>query len=212
MSAPRLVVALTGGIGSGKTTVADRLAQLGAGVIDTDQIARELTASGSLLLPRIAATFGPEIVRPDGSLDRDRLRHIVFSDPEARVRLESILHPRIKALMLERLADLRTPYAILVIPLLFETGQETLADRILVVDVPESLQIERVMRRSQLCEAEVRRIIASQIPRDERKARAHDIIDNASDLATLEAQIQRLHANYMEGLQYFRLKTPLSNT
>ncbi|MBK1716447.1 dephospho-CoA kinase [Thiocystis violacea] len=196
MNPPRLVVALTGGIGSGKTTVADRLGELGAGVIDTDQLSRELTAIGGAALGPIAATFGARVMLPDGSLDRARLRQIVFADPEARARLEAILHPGIKALMMERLAALQTPYAVLVVPLLFETGQETLADRVLVVDIPESLQIERVTRRSQIPEDEVRRIIASQIPRRERNARADDLIDNRGDLANLEHQIQRLHADY----------------
>ena len=198
MSTRRLVVALTGGIGSGKTTVADRLAELGAGVVDTDQLSRELTAPGSPALERIAAVFGSAMLLPDGSLDRARLRHTVFTDPAARARLEAILHPRIQELMLERLAALQTPYALLVIPLLFETGQEGFADRVLVVDAPESLQIERVMRRSRLPEDEIRRIIASQIPRDERNARADDIIDNSGDPATLESQIQAIHTRYIE--------------
>ncbi len=190
-------VALTGGIGSGKTTVADRLQALGAGVVDTDQLSRELTAIGGPALPQIAAAFGSELLRADGSLDRALLRQRVFSDPVARALLESILHPPIKALMMERLAGLATPYAVIVIPLLFETGQQVLADRVLVVDVPEALQVERVARRSQLSEEEVRRIVASQIPRQERNARADDLIDNSGDLRALDPRIQRLHAGYL---------------
>lgn len=196
MSGVGLVVALTGGIGSGKTTVADRLAELGAGVIDTDEISRALTARDGAALEPIAAAFGPEIRLADGTLDRTRLRRIVFADPSARARLESILHPLIEATMLERLAGLRTDYAVLVIPLLFETGQERHADRVLVVDVPESVQIARVMQRSGLPEAEVRRIIASQIPRQERNARADDIIDNSGERAALEPRLHELHMTY----------------
>lgn len=191
------VVALTGGIGSGKTTVADQLAELGAGVIDTDQLSRELTATGSPSLDRIAVEFGPGILQPDGSLDRAALRQQVFQDASARTRLEAILHPRIKRRMLERMAELDTPYAVLVVPLLFETGQETLADRILVVDVPESVQVERVSRRSGLSEGEIRRIIASQMSRQERVARADDLIDNAGGAAELDPQIRRLHDCYL---------------
>lgn len=193
-----LVVGLTGGIGSGKSTVADALAARGAGVIDTDVLARELTAPGSPAVEEIAAAFGAEVIRPDGGLDRDALRTLVFREPEARRRLEAILHPRIKRRMLERLAGLDTPYAVLVVPLLFETDQQHLADRVLVVDVPEALQLERVRRRSGLTETETARIIASQIGRAERLARADDIIDNSGDRRALLAQIERLHRQYLQ--------------
>jgi dephospho-CoA kinase len=192
-----LVVALTGGIGSGKTTVSDRLAELGAGVIDTDEISRALTARDGVALEPIIAAFGPDIRCADGTLDRARLRQIVFADPAARTRLESILHPLIEAAMLERLAALETDYAVLVIPLLFETGQECHADRVLVVDVPESVQIARVMQRSGLPETEVRRIIASQIPRQERNARADDLVDNSGERAGLEPRLRALHTAYI---------------
>lgn len=191
-------VALTGGIGSGKSTVADQLAALGAGVIDTDVLARELTAVGQPLLQRIAASFGAEMLRADGALDRAALRQRVFQSPPERKRLEALLHPAIEALMLERLATLTTPYAVLVIPLLFETGQQQWAQRVLVVDVPEEVQIERVRRRSGLATDEIKRIIASQIARTERLARADDIIDNNGDLTTLPAQVQRLHRQYLQ--------------
>jgi len=198
VSAVGLVVALTGGIGSGKTTVADRLAELGAGVIDTDEISRALTAYDGAALEPITAAFGPDIRLADGTLDRARLRRIVFSDPTARARLESILHPLIEAAMLERLAALETDYAVLVIPLLFETGQDRHADRVLVVDVPEAVQIARVMQRSGLPEAEVRRIIDSQIPRRERNTRADDLIDNSGTRVDLEPRLQELHAIYTQ--------------
>jgi dephospho-CoA kinase len=193
-----LVIGLTGGIGSGKSTVADALAARGAGVIDTDRIARELTEPGDPSLARIAATFGAEVIHEDGRLDRDALRRLVFDDPDARRRLEGILHPRIKDRMLERLAVLDAPYAVLVIPLLFETNQQNLVDRTLVVDVPEPIQIERVRRRSGLADADILRIIASQIERTERLARADDIIDNGNDLPALLAQVEQIHRLYLK--------------
>jgi dephospho-CoA kinase len=193
-----LVIGLTGGIGSGKSTVADALAARGAGVIDTDRIARELTEPGAPSLARIAATFGPEVIHEDGRLDRDALRRLVFDDPDARRRLEGILHPRIKERMLERLAVLDAPYAVLVIPLLFETNQQNLVDRTLVVDVPEPIQIERVRQRSGLADADILGIIASQIERTERLARADDIIDNSNDLPALLAQVERIHRLYLK--------------
>ncbi|WP_295408329.1 dephospho-CoA kinase [uncultured Thiocystis sp.] len=191
-------VALTGGIGSGKSTVAEQLGALGAGVIDTDLLSRELTAAGHPVLERIAAVFGGSILQSDGSLDRAALRERIFRSPAERAQLESILHPAIKNLMLERLATLDAPYAVLVIPLLFETGQQTLVDRILVVDVPEHVQIERVKRRSGLPEDEILRIVASQSPRQERNARADDILDNSGDTAALSSQVRHLHRRYFQ--------------
>lgn len=192
-----LVIGLTGGIGSGKSTVADALAARGAGVIDTDLIARELTEPGETALAEIAAAFGPEVMDAHGRLDRGALRAHVFADSAARRRLEAILHPRIEARMLERLAALRTPYAVLVVPLLLETGQQALTNRVLVVDVPESVQIERVRRRSALTDAEIERIIASQIGRAERLARADDVLDNSADPDRLIAQVEALHRRYL---------------
>lgn len=192
-----LVVALTGGIGSGKTTVSDLFAELGAGVIDTDLLSRELTGPGSPALSEIAAELGPGMLGPYGALDRAALRQRVFADPAARGRLEGILHPRIKALMLERLAGLEAPYAVLVIPLLLETGQQGLADRVLVVDAPEQIRIDRVHRRSGLAEAEIQAIIASQASRDQRLARADDIIDNSGGPERLRPQVEQLHQRYL---------------
>ncbi len=192
-----LSVALTGGIGSGKSTVAAEFAALGAGVIDADELARELTAVGQPLLTQIAADFGADVLLADGSLNRAVLRERVFQQPSARARLEAMLHPAILELMLARRAALTTPYALLVIPLLFETGQQTLAQRVLVVDVAEAIQIERVQRRSGLEPDEIRRIIASQIPRHERCARADDVLDNSGAMTALLPQIAQLHAEYL---------------
>ncbi|MCF1182756.1 dephospho-CoA kinase [Marichromatium gracile] len=192
-----LTIALTGGIGSGKSTVAAQLERLGAGVIDADHISHALTRDDAETLAAIAATFGREMIAADGSLDRAAMRALVFSEPEARQRLESILHPRIEARMCAERAALRTPYAVLVIPLLFETGQQRLADRVLVVDLPESAQIERVRARSGLADDEIARIIAAQIPRARRRARADDLIDNSGDPQDLAEQVRHLHQHYL---------------
>ena len=192
-----LTVALTGGIGSGKSTVADGFARLGVPILDADVLARELTGPGEPALEEIRAAFGPGVIQPDGRLDRAALRRIVFADQAARRRLEAILHPRIRARMLAWLGEVRAPYAILVIPLLFEAGQTDLVDRILVVDLPEDEQVRRVQTRSGLVEAEIRRILATQATRAERLAGADDRIDNSAGFAALEAQVERLHRRYL---------------
>lgn len=191
------VIGLTGGIGSGKTTVSDRFAALGVPVIDADLVAREVVEPGQPGLARVIGHFGPDLLTNEGRLDRDRLRQRVFSDPEARQALEAILHPLIRARMQERLAALRTPYAILAIPLLTETGRRDLVDRILVVDIPEAQQLERVQRRNGMDREEIRAILAAQSSRSKRLAIADDIIDNSGDLPALVAQIDRLHGEYL---------------
>ena len=190
-------VGLTGGIGSGKSTVGTLFAARGAGLVDADAIARELTEPGSATLERIVQDFGATILTPEGALDRAALRARVFLDPSARARLESILHPEIQARMLARADGLAAPYALLMVPLLFETGQDRLMDRVLVVDCPRPLQIERVQGRSALDAGEIRRILATQLPRAERRARADDLIDNSGAPEGLEPQVERLHQLYL---------------
>jgi dephospho-CoA kinase len=192
-----LRIGLTGGIGSGKSAVADRFAALGAPVIDADLIARELTRPDTEALREIAEAFGPSVLDPAGALDRPALRRRVFSDPQARRRLEAILHPRIRDEMQRRAAAVRAPYVVLVVPLLLETGQTRLADRVLVVDVPEALQIERVCRRDHQPERQVRAILDAQCRRDERLAAADDVIDNSGTIEQLLAQTDRLHRRYL---------------
>jgi len=193
-----LVVALTGGVGSGKSSVAALLNGIGVPVIDADAISHTLTAPGSPVLDLIAEAFGARFIDADGYLDRAAVRTLVFSDTSARARLESILHPRVVSEMQRRLGALSAPYVVLEIPLLFEAGQTALADRILVVDLPESEQIRRVRRRSGLDVAEIRRIIDSQAPRSRRLEGADDIIDNSGDPQVLEEQVNRLHRYYLE--------------
>ena len=192
------IIALTGGIGSGKSTVADELARLGAGVIDTDVLARELTEPGQPTLDDLVMAFGPGILTPDGELDRAALRARVFADAAERHTLEAILHPRIRALMHERLATLEAPYGVLVIPLLFETNQHHDVDRVLVVDTTESLQIARVQERSGLSADEIERIMSSQVSRAERLAGADDVIENNADRPTLMRDVRRMHDQYLK--------------
>ena len=191
-------VGLTGGIGSGKSAVAELFAKLGVDVVDTDEIARELTQPQGEAIPAIRAAFGVEAIAPDGSLDRPRMRSLAFGDAQARKRLEAILHPLIRAESSRRVELARSPYAILVIPLLVESGVDrSRTERVLTVDCPEALQIERVMRRSGLAESEVRAILASQATREQRLAAADEVIDNSGALEALEAQVSRLNEKYL---------------
>lgn len=194
------LVGLTGGIGSGKSTAAEHFAHLGAGVIDTDAIAHELTAANGAAIPAIRKAFGTQVLTPTGALDRAAMRALAFSNPAARKRLEAILHPMIRDIVTHRISALAPhhPYLILVVPLLVETGAyQTLIDRLLVVDCPQEQQISRVKARSGLPEEQIAAILAAQASRAERLAAAHDVIDNSGDRAYLEAQIEALHRQYL---------------
>jgi dephospho-CoA kinase len=193
----RFVVGVTGGIGSGKSTVAELFHTLGAALVDTDAIAHELTLPGQPAVMQIAEHFGEAFVTADGSLDRAALRAKVFSDVAARRELEDLLHPMIRREVDTRVSEARGPYVLLLIPLLVETGGYAKAvDRVLVVDCDEDLQVQRTMRRSGLTEDEVRAIIRSQASRAERLALADDVIHNNGGLAELAPQVQALHARY----------------
>ena len=192
------VVGLTGGIGSGKSAAADCFAARGVAVVDTDAIAHELTAVGGAAMPALVSAFGAEAATADGALDRAHMRRLAFADPSARKRLEAILHPMIRTLSAERCQLARTPYVILAVPLLVESGSyRQRCNRIVVVDCPESLQISRVMARSGLSEHDVRAIMANQASRDERLAIADDVIANDGDLAALENRVGELHSSYL---------------
>lgn len=191
-------VGLTGGIGSGKSTVADRFAELDVPVIDTDGIAHELTAPGGEALAPIRAAFGDVMLQADGSLDRAALRRRIFTDDAARAQLEAILHPRIRQHVADRLASLDAPYALVAIPLLVERGgYDEMLDRVLVVDCPEAVQIERVVDRSGLARDEVEAILAAQATRSERLAAADDVISNTGTLEALRATVGTLHRRYL---------------
>jgi len=192
------VVGLTGGIGSGKSTVADCFAAQGVPVIDTDVIARELTAPGGTALEAIRAAFGDTVMQADGRLDRAALRRHVFADTPARRQLEAILHPLIRQRVEQTLAILTAPYVVIVIPLLVESGgYRDLLDRVLVVDCPEDLQVARVVARSGLGRDEVTAILAAQASRVERLAVADDVIRNTASPEALCAEAAILHQHYL---------------
>jgi dephospho-CoA kinase len=191
------VVGLTGGIGSGKTTVADRLAAMGADVVDTDAIAREITREHGGAMPAIREMFGSKYVTPEGALDRAAMRALAFSDANARAQLEAILHPAIRRTADDALARSQAAYALLVVPLLFETGGYAgRVSRVLVVDCAPATQVSRVMARSALSADEAQAIMAAQWPRWRRLQAADDVIWNGGDAAALEPQCARLHAAY----------------
>lgn len=192
------VIGLTGGIGSGKSTVAELFAERGAAVIDTDVIARQLVARGTPALADIRAAFSDAVLDSAGELDRAALRRLIFADHAARERLEAILHPRIRAEVARALASVRAPYAVVVIPLLIETGAyREVLDRILVVDCPEALQIERVMARNGRSADEVRAIMAAQASRSARLAAADDVIENTGSADALRSAVADLHRRYL---------------
>lgn len=193
-------IGLTGGIGSGKTTVASLFAELGAAVVDTDVIAHELTSAQGAAMPEIARAFGSAVLQPDGSLDRAAMRRLCFSDPSARKRLEAILHPMIRSESVARCqrADY-APYVLLVVPLLIESGAyRERINRVLLVDCDEAQQVSRVMERSGLNEEEVRGIMATQASRAERLAAADDVVANTGSRDELQAQVLALHGRYVE--------------
>lgn len=192
-----LRIGLTGGIGSGKTTVADMFANHGVPVIDADEIARALVAPYQPAYDEIINAFGRDIVDGDGNIDRDKLRRLVFDDAQRRRELEAILHPRVRTEIHHQSVELDIPYCIIVIPLLIEADHLDLVERVLVVDLDEEKQVQRVGPRSALSEAEVRKIIAAQIERSERLRHADDVIENNADIASLGAQVEKLHRRYL---------------
>jgi len=195
----KFVVGLTGGIGSGKSAVAELFARRGIVIVDTDAIAHELTASGGGAMDAIKELFGSEFITPEGALDRERMRALVFRDPHAKHLLESVLHPRIRAKSAERIASADSPYVILVVPLLVESGFErTRYQRVLVVDCDEKSQIERVTKRNNLSAIEVQRIMDTQATRAARLAVADDVLTNDEGLDDLTPKVDELHHRYLE--------------
>ena len=196
--ARRWVVGLTGGIGSGKSAAANEFERLGATVVDTDAIAHELTSVGGIALTGVRQLFGDAVFDAAGAMDRAKVRALVFADPQARRRLEDLLHPMIREQSLQRIRAATGPYVVHVVPLLVESPDyRERVDRVLVVDCPQAQQLERVRRRSGLAEDDVRAIIEAQIPRQQRLAAADDIIDNSSTLEALNAQVRTLHHRYL---------------
>lgn len=189
-------VGLTGGIASGKTAVADIFHSLGAGIVDTDRVAREVVAPGQPGLEAVRREFGEGVMRASGELDRRALREVVFADALARRRLESLLHPLIRARTMEALERVHAPYAVAVVPLLVETGFGELVDRVAVVDCPRAIRLERLMVRDGLDREQAESMLNAQVDRRTRLAAADDVIDNGGSRSSTRRQVQRLHALY----------------
>ena len=191
------ILGLTGGIGSGKSAVAQGFIERGVHLVDADHAARWVVEPGRPALARIVEHFGPGVLQADGQLDRAALRQLIFTDPGQRRWLENLLHPLIGQEITQVLARATSPYAILVSPLLIESGQHRLTQRVLVVDTPEELQVQRTIARDQSTEEQVRAILQAQASREERLRHAHDVLLNDRDLAALDEQVERLHNFYL---------------
>ncbi len=194
---PALVIGVTGGIGSGKTTVARLFSSLGVPVIDADELAKQVVVPGQPAYGEILQLFGPGILTKSGELDRRRLRKRVFSDSAKRADLEAIIHPRVYAQMKQELECLETPYAVVVVPLLIESGGDEFVDRVLVVDSPEELQIARTCHRDGATRAAIEKILATQLDRGSRLSAADDVIENNASEEALEEEVSRLHRQYL---------------
>lgn len=192
------ILGLTGGIGSGKTAASDYLASKGIVVVDADVVAREVVEPGQPALQAIAERYGNDALLPDGSLNRAWLRQKVFAEPQERQWLESQTHPRIREAIIHKLQAATSAYAILVSPLLFESGQYQLTQRTLLIDVSEALQVERASQRDQNDAEQIRRIIAAQMSGADKRAKADDIADNSQDLEHLHQQLDQLHLTYLK--------------
>lgn len=193
------IVGLTGGIGSGKSTVAKLFGELGVHWVDADDVAREVVEPGQPALTAIRDHFGQQILTEEGRLDRAALRTIVFNDPSQREWLEKLLHPLIRQELVRQLspADYNQPYTLLISPLLLETDQHQLVERVLVVDVPVETQIDRTMSRDNNDRDQVERIIAAQIPREERLKKADEVIDNSVSLPEVRSRVETLHNQFL---------------
>jgi len=195
-SSPSLIIGLTGGIGSGKTAASDCFAELGVEVVDADVLARQALEKGSPLLDKVYEKFGRELERADGSLDRPALRVKVFNDPSQKKWLEELIHPWVREQIIVALDAFKGDYLILSSPLLFESHQDQLVDRVLVVDLPEQLQVERTCQRDNNQRELVEKIMRNQLSREERLARADDVLDNSQGLNELKKQVNYWHEIY----------------
>lgn len=192
-----LIIGLTGGIGSGKTAASDYLATKGVTVVDADLASREVVKPGRPALAAIAERFGERLLNHDGTLDRAALRALVFSDPQALKDLEGITHPAIREEILRQLRASTSPYTVLVSPLLLETDQHELVDRILLIDAPEEAQLERTMQRDRVAAAQVEAIMAAQMQRAARQAKADDVVVNDGSLSDLHGRLDLIHEKYL---------------
>lgn len=194
-----LVIGLTGGIAAGKSTATAFFHDRGVPVIDADEVARDVVAAATPGLAAVVAAFGPQILQADGTLDRRRLREVVFADPAQRHRLEAILHPLINSRIRDRLQQVTGPYCILAVPLLIESANlRALVSRVLVIDVPEDVQLARLMQRDRMSAEQCRAMLAAQASRAQRLEGADDVVDNATDITALTRQLESVHARYLE--------------
>lgn len=196
-SAHPWILGLTGGIGSGKSAAAEHFAALGVHVVDADHAARWVVEPGRPALSQIAEHFGEQVLQADGQLNRGALRTLIFSEPEQRRWLEALLHPLIREAIADNLAQAQSPYAILVSPLLIESGQYTTTQRVLVIDVPQALQIQRTLKRDNTSEEQVHAILKVQASREDRLRHADDVLTNDRDLEALKTEVERLHDFYL---------------
>jgi dephospho-CoA kinase len=192
------ILGLTGGIGSGKTAASDWFKEQGIVIVDADLVSRQVVEPGTPALTDIRAHFGGDVILPDGALDRAALRTRVFANESERRWLEQLLHPLIAQEILRQLAQAESPYAILVSPLLFETGQKAFVKRTLLIDVPEAMQITRTTSRDNVPESQVKAIIAAQMPRNEKKLKADDVVINDDTLTVLHEKLAALHHRYLD--------------
>ena len=193
-----LIIGLTGGIGSGKSAVSDKFKSLGITVVDADVAARTVVEPGQPALAEIERHFGSNILNQEGVLDRAQLREIIASDSEERVWLESVLHPKIGEQIAKELAESTSPYTIYVAPLLLETNSQKMCSRVLVVDVPKEIQIQRTAERDKVSEIQIEKIVAVQMERKERLEKADDVLVNTGTIKELEQQVMKLHQKYLE--------------
>jgi len=193
-----LTIGITGGIGSGKSTVTDFFAQLGIDIVDADIVARDIVAPGTVCLEKIALHFGPHILDHNGHLNRRKLRDIIFTQPSERAWLEQLTHPLIQEATQHALSLATSPYRIYTAPLLLEVGQNTRVDRVLIVDVPEALQLARAGARDGATSESIRAIMNTQWSREQRLAKADDIIDNSRDITHTKTQVETLHQQYLK--------------
>lgn len=189
----QFILGVTGGIGAGKTAATDCFEQLGIVVVDADVVARQVVEPGKPALNNIVAEFGKDILLTTGDLNRSALRELIFSDESAKTKLNSIMHPAIRQALLTQLAEAKSKYVILSAPLLFENKLEGYADKVLVIDVPEEVQLKRASSRDDVTEAQIQAIINSQIPRKQRLEKADFVIENTGSLTELHEHVRKLH-------------------
>ncbi|SFC44731.1 dephospho-CoA kinase [Pseudoalteromonas denitrificans] len=194
----RIVIGLTGGIGSGKSAVSSKFEQIGITIVDADIVAREVVALGSDGLNKISAHFGLGILNSDKTLNRAKLREIIFKDEKQKIWLNNLMHPMIRTQITLKLEQAKSPYVILVAPLLFENNLDKLCQRTLLIDVPVALQIDRTTSRDKVSSEQVKSIIASQMPREQKQALADDILNNSQVLSYTEQEAEALHLTYLE--------------